>query len=315
MPKILFAGTPDICVPLLKALAKDFDVVGVLTSCDKSVGRSSKLVPPAAKEAAVELGLPVLQFDTLKGPAREAVKALGADTLISFAFGKIFGPMFLNLFPVGKFNVHPSDLPMFRGPSPIQSTIASALTECTISLQSLGLGMDEGEIWAKNTFNLDGTENTESLTDKVAQQAALFVPNVLKDIFEGKTKSQAQVVQASYCTMINREMGRLDFNCTVKELHCKIRTCYPWPKAWARVNDSDIAITGVWGGFDYINNPDSNQDKEVGTVVTYRKDRGIGVSCADGIIWLTALQLPAKKELDYKSFINGNQWILKARFE
>ncbi|MCF0261378.1 MAG: hypothetical protein HUK23_00530, partial [Sphaerochaetaceae bacterium] len=63
------------------------------------------------------------------------------------------------------------------------------------------------------------------------------------------------------------------------------------------------------------NNPDSNQDKEVGTVVTYRKDRGIGVSCADGIIWLTALQLPAKKELDYKSFINGNQWILKARFE
>ncbi len=311
-PRILFAGTPDISVPLLRQLATTFDVVGVLTACDKSSGRSSRLVPPPVKVAAAELGIPVLQFDTLKTPARQAVKALGADTLVSFAFGKIFGPMFLGLFERGRFNVHPSALPMFRGPSPIQFTILGGLEKATITLQDLGPGMDEGDVWGTCEIPLCGTETTQSLTQTVALRAGEFVPQLLSDILEGKAKSHSQEGQASYCTMISRETGVLDFTKDVRTLHCQIRACYPWPKAWARVKDSDIAITGVWGGFDYLENPDACE-AEPGTVVSYRKDRGIGVACADGIIWLTGLQLPAKKELDYKAFVNGNRWILEAR--
>ena len=83
--RILLAGTPEIAVPLLKALAGRFNVVGVLTSSDKKVGRSDKLVPSPVKAAAMELGIPVLQFDTIRSEARQAVKTIGADTLISFA--------------------------------------------------------------------------------------------------------------------------------------------------------------------------------------------------------------------------------------
>ncbi|MBQ7282989.1 MAG: methionyl-tRNA formyltransferase, partial [Spirochaetales bacterium] len=126
-PRILFAGTPEISVPLLRALNENFNVVGVLTSCDKSVGRSKALVPSPVKAAALEMNLPVLQFDSLRTEARQEVKKLGADTLISFAFGKIFGPRFLDMFPNGRFNVHPSALPVFRGPSPIQFTILNGL--------------------------------------------------------------------------------------------------------------------------------------------------------------------------------------------
>ena len=312
-PRILFAGTPDISVPLLRALAGSFDVAGVLTSCDKSSGRSSKLVPSPVKVAATELGLPVLQFDTLKKDAREAVKGLGANTLVSFAFGKIFGPMFLGLFELGGYNVHPSALPAFRGPSPIQSTILSGLPVATISFQSLGLGMDEGDVWGTSTIALDGTETTQSLTVRVADEAARFVPALLGAILEGKAKSKVQEGEASYCTLISRETGEIDFNNNVKDVHCRIRACYPWPKAWAKVNGSDIAITVVWGGFDYIESPDAT-DAEPGTVVSFRKDRGIGLACSDGIIWINGLQLPAKKELDHKAFVNGNRWILESKF-
>ena len=114
MARILFAGTPEISVPLFKALCTRFEVVGVLTACDKSVGRSKALVPSPVKAAALEAGLPVLQFESLRTEARAAVRELGADTLVTFAYGKIFGPKFLDLFPVGRFNVHPSALPMFR---------------------------------------------------------------------------------------------------------------------------------------------------------------------------------------------------------
>ena len=313
-PRILFAGTPDISVPLLHALAGSFNVVGVLTSTDKSVGRSGKLVPSPVKAAALELGIPVLQFDSLRTEARGAVAGLGADTLISFAFGKIFGPRFLDMFPNGRFNVHPSALPMFRGPSPIQFSILAGLKQATISFQNLGLKMDEGDIWGTTSFDLDGTETTESLSAVVAQKAASFVPALLKEIVKGRAVSSPQQGNATYCTMITRETGVLDFNRPVSELHRTVRACSPWPKAWAKVNGTDIAVTGVWGGFRELEEPYENLPVP-GTVVGMRKDRGIGVACADGVLWIKSLQLPAKKDLDFKSFVNGNRWILDSRFE
>ena len=277
--RILFAGTPEISVPLLKALCSRFQVVGVLTACDRSMGRSKALVPSPVKAAAIEMGLPVLQFETLRTEARSAVRETGADTLVTFAYGKIFGPRFLELFPAGRFNVHPSALPMFRGPAPIQFSILNGLGEATISLQNLGLGMDEGELWGKTVLALDGTETTDSLTPRIAQEAASFVPPLLEKAFAGSIEPISQSGEASYCTMISRETGVLDFNKTVRENHCLVRACYSWPKAWAKADGNDIAITGVWGGFDYISSPDSADGAKSGTVVGMRKDRGIGIAC------------------------------------
>lgn len=315
MNNILFAGTPDIAVPLLKALAKEFNVVGVLTSCDKSQGRSSALVPTPVKVCAQELNIPVLQFETLKSEAREAVKKLGADTLVTFAFGKIFGPKFLALFPNGKYNVHPSALPLFRGASPIQSTILNQLKVASISLQDVGEKMDEGDIWKRFDFELTGTENTSSLTEIVAQKATEFVPQTLKDIFDSKIKAKAQSGDISYCQMLGKEDALIDFSKPAAEVHAKIRAVYPWPKACGKIHGTNLAITSVWGGFKELEEEATLANPEPGKVVGYRKDRGIAVSCADKAIWITGLQLPGKKELDYKSFINGNSWILQEKFE
>lgn len=321
--KILFAGTPDIAVPLLRALASSFDVVGVLTSCDKSVGRSSKLCPPPVKTAALELGIPVLQFDSLRTPAREAVKAIGANVLVSFAFGRIFGPMFLGLFPNGRFNVHPSHLPLFRGPSPIQASILGCLHEASITVQTIGEKMDEGDIWGMMEFPLEGTETTFSLTERVSLEAASFVPNVLKQALCGEISPVAQQGEPSYCRMIEKADGKLDFSRPLLELHSLVRASYPWPKAFAFANGREVFITGVWGGFPEVEQIleeagasalEGNVFPEPGTVVGFRKDRGVGIACADGVLWVNGLQLPAKKEMDHKAFVNGNRWILDAKF-
>lgn len=331
--RILFAGTPDIAVPLLRSLASSFNVVGVLTSCDKSVGRSSKLCPPPVKTAALELGIPVLQFDSLRTPARDAVRSIGANVLVSFAFGRIFGPMFLALFPNGRFNVHPSHLPLFRGPSPIQATILGGLREASISVQTIGEKMDEGDIWDMMQFPLDGTETTSSLTEKVSLEAASFVPNVLKQALCGEISPIAQCGEPSYCKMIDKADGRLDFSKSLLELHALVRASYPWPKAFALADGREVFITSVWGGFDELDATLAKTGESVcdgagcrkevcvvdplpepGTVVGFRKDRGIGIACADGVLWVNGLQLPAKKEMDHKAFVNGNRWILDAKF-
>lgn len=317
--RILFAGTPEISVPLLKELNRCFTVVGVLTATDKMQGRSSALVPSPVKTAAIEMGLPVLQFDTLKSDARKAVKELKADTLVTFAYGKIFGPMFLELFSGGTFNVHPSALPVFRGPSPIQATILNGLENSCISVQKVGTKMDEGDVFATIPFSLEGTETDASLTEKVSLLAAEKVPEILKDVFEGKLKGQPQVGEASYCSLIDKSMAHIDFSKSVREVHSLIRGLSPWPKASALVtsasfNDKQVFFTGVWGGYKELSECKNTDTTEPGKVVEVRKDRGIGISCADGVVWITSLQLPGKKEMDFKSFINGNQWIKNAKF-
>lgn len=313
MNKILFAGTPDISVPLLKELAKTFDVVGVLTNCDKSQGRSKELVLSPVKVAATELGLPVIQFDHLNTEAREAVTKLGADTLVTFAFGKIFGPKFLALFTKGTFNVHPSNLPNFRGPSPVQATILASLDKATISVQEVGLKMDEGRIFGQYSFDLSGTENDKTLSEMVSQEAAKFVPPLLKDVFDGKIQSKEQLGEASYCKLLTHDDAFVDFNRPAKEVHSLIRAMYPWPKAFAKVDGSDIYLISVWGSFQDLEAEEKTTEKP-GTVVGFRKDRGVGVACSDKVVWISGFQLPTKKELDFKSFANGNPWIKTAKF-
>lgn len=313
--RILFAGTPQIAVPLFERLCERFDVVGVLTSPDAPQGRSKVPVAPPVKEAALRHGIPVLQFDSLRTEAREAVSALKPQVLVTFAFGKIFGPRFLSLFEDGAFNVHPSRLPLLRGASPIQSTIINGYRECTISLQSLGLKMDEGDIWATRSFPLSGTETTESLTDLVSEEAAAFVPEALEAVFSSAIKAEEQKGEVSYCSKIEREESHLDFNRPALEIHCLIRAMYPWPKAFALCDGKEIFVTGVWGGYGDLDKESPLESSvKPGTVVAYRKDRGVGVACSDKVIWLNSFQLPARKEMDFKAFANGNPWIKTAVF-
>ena len=120
--RVLFAGTPEIAVPSLDVLHRDFTVCGVLTAPDKSVGRGRAVGVSPVKERALILGLPVLQPHTLDKAARDRVKDLNPDILVVVAYGKIFGPKFLGLFPSGGINLHPSLLPKYRGPSPIPAS-------------------------------------------------------------------------------------------------------------------------------------------------------------------------------------------------
>lgn len=310
--KILFAGTPEISVPLLSALADAMDVVAVLTAPDKPVGRSKQPQPSPVKEEALRLGIPVLQFESLRTEARQAVLETGADTLVTFAFGKIFGPKFLALFD-RTFNVHPSDLPLLRGPAPIQHEILYGFREAVISLQSMSEKMDEGDIWAKKSFALDGTETTQSLTEKVAIAAASFVPSVLSSV-DGRSSSP-QEGSATYCTMIDPSMAVLEFNKPAEEVHAKIRAMYPWPKARASVDGREIMITSVYGGFAELENQDCVPQLPPGSVFAFEKRKGLGVVCRDSVLWINGLQLPAKKEMDHVAFVNGNRWILGARFD
>lgn len=308
--KILFAGTPEIGVPSLVALNENFEVVGVLTNPDRPQGRKKILVPSPIKEKALELGLPVIQPEKLS-EASDEIEALGADIVVCIAFGKIFRKSFLDLFKHGGVNIHPSLLPIYRGPSPISEAIKNGDSLTGISIQRMALKMDSGNILHQEELTLDGTETTGSLTEKVANLSAPLIVKVISELEDGSiTEYEQDHDKATFCKLIKKSDGVIDWTMKTVDLLNFIRAFNPWPLAQTTFLDKSLNIIEAKNADD-IDVNDLNE--ESGEVLSYSKAKGYLVKTSDGAIYVTVLQLQSKKVLDYKSFNNGVQNFVGAR--
>lgn len=304
--KILYAATDTIAVPLLSLLAEKGMVSAVFTAPDAPGKRGKTLIPTPIKVKALELGLPVYTPEHLRTEEREIVKSLSVDTLLSFCYGKIFGPKFLALFE-HTFNVHPSPLPKYRGCAPIYGAIKNLDKETAITLQEIGLGIDEGRIFASLPVSLSGDETTLSLEERVSEMVPPFVLDTLSDIESIEPKEQSG--EASYTSFIKKEDGEIDWTRSAREIHAQIRACIPWPRAYSFLGDDKLLITGVYGSaFDSF----EASSEAPGTVVGLEKGKGLKIATGDGYLYVTRVLPPMKKEMDVVSYINGNRSILGA---
>ena len=305
--RILFAGTPAIAVPSLEALASAGHKVEVLTNPDAPTGRGGALTPPPVKARALELGLAVHQPSKLDGGAR-ALFTGRFDLLVSFAYGRIFGPLFLGLFPQGGLNVHPSLLPRWRGPSPLTAAILARDPETGISVQRLALEMDCGDVLVRYVRPLDGSETTGSLTDWAAGASGDLLVRAVGDVEAGREASLAQEPSgAVYCTLTAKEDGRLDWSLTAPEIDARIRAYDPWPGTFTAWGSQRLVIRGS----SLV--PGSSTGLPPGTVASVDKSKGILVQTGDGLVAVRELQLPARKSMDFRSFLNGNPTLVGSR--
>ncbi|MCL2192699.1 MAG: methionyl-tRNA formyltransferase [Treponema sp.] len=303
MLRVLFAGSPAIAVPALEALVADGVLVGLLTNPDSPRGRSGKPEPTecsVALERGQTLPIPVLKLEKLDSAAREQVEALKPDILVSFAYGKIFGPKFLGLFPMGGINIHPSLLPKYRGPTPIPAAILNRETETGITIQRLAAEMDSGDILAQETVPLDGRETTESLSLTMAKKAAELLPPLLSRLALGNQQERPQDHgAASYCSLIAKADGLIDWNMSAKEIDARIRAFTPWPLSWTMHGDLQLLILKA-----QALGSDGNEARP-GEVLGKDKNKGILIQTGEGILAVSELQYRTKKALEWKAFLNG----------
>ncbi|GHV94837.1 methionyl-tRNA formyltransferase [Spirochaetia bacterium] len=326
----MFAGSPAIAVPALEALvalgsangnavggADDnadggadgstdsnagFELAGVLTNPDSARGRHGKLEPTGIGAAAERLaqGIPVLKPAKLDAEVREQTAALKADLLVSFAYGRIFGPKFLALFPQGGINIHPSLLPQYRGPTPIPAAILNCDHETGISIQRLAPEMDSGDILIQERFALNGRETTASLGEIMAQKAAQLLPETLKGLAAGSLRGTPQNHgEASYCSLIAKEEGLIDWSKSAREIDARIRAFDPWPLCWTKHGGQQLFILKA-EPLDA-----TAQSETAGLVLGIDKQRGILVQTGEGVLAVTELQYQTKKALEWRAFLNG----------
>lgn len=325
--RILFAGNPEIGVPSLRALAEEappgapWEVCGVLTHPDKPSGRGKKLRPSPVAQAAAEMGLSLFQPEKLNAAFREEVSRLAPDLLVVIAYGKIFGPRFLGLFPHGGINMHPSRLPLYRGPSPLSAVIAAGESETALTVQQLALEMDSGDILLQVPLTLAPRETTASLTDRVAREAAPLMVKVVSDLAAGQTNPRPQEHdRATYCSLVTKEDGRLDWSRTAGELDCQVRACVPWPLAWTHWGNLSVKVhqarpLGENESFSGDPGLPGAGEASPGQVLGVDKKKGFLVKTGGGLLLLETLQLPGRKALEHHAFMNGNRDFAKALLE
>ncbi|WP_018143084.1 methionyl-tRNA formyltransferase [Alloscardovia criceti] len=243
MTRILFAGTPQIAVESLYALVHaggDIEVVGVLTRPDAPQGRGRKLTPSPVKQAAEELGLPVIEAKPTSAEFFEAVDSLQPDMAAVVAYGNLLKQEALDAIPGGWYNLHFSLLPLWRGAAPVQRAIWAGDTVTGASVFRIGPGLDDGPILAQLTVDIGEHENSGQLLERLAQDGSLLLCSALQGLISGAiTPREQEAGQFEHAEKIHPQDARMRFDVPAFAVDRQIRACTPQPGAWTELHNGD----------------------------------------------------------------------------
>lgn len=297
---IIFMGTPDFSVPALRALVdKGHQVIAVVTQPDKPKGRGKAVQMTPVKEAAQALGIPVYQPVKVREEGfLQQLEVLAPEVIIVAAFGQILPQRLLDIPVYGCINIHASLLPKYRGAAPIQWAILDGEKETGITTMQMNAGLDTGDILEKLVVPVDDEETGGSLHDKLSAAGGKLILSTLEKLEQGLLVPVAQTEEGTcYARMLDKGMGKMDWNKGASELERMIRGLNPWPSAYTELDGKTLKI---W----QAKVMESEYDGEPGQVVKAEKD-AFWVKTGKGSLAILSLQLEGKKRMDTGAFLRG----------
>ncbi len=249
MFRILFFGTSDFAVPSLEALAHDgrFSIAGVITQPDRPVGRHGKIEAGIVKQSAQKNNLSsIWQPEKLSDEAFSGwIREIGpsSDVFVIVSYGKILPAWLLALPKKGIINVHSSLLPRWRGASPVQSTIAAGDELTGVSVMKIDDQMDHGPLLAQIEEPVLPSDTAETLYHRLFEIGGKALPNILADYLNDQIELTEQDHSlATYCKILTREDGKIDWLKPAIEIERLIRAHHPWPGTWTEVEGKRLKI-------------------------------------------------------------------------
>lgn len=301
--RVVFMGTPEFALPVLEALARDFELAGVVTQRDKPAGRGRQMTPSPAKVWAQERGLAVLTPKTLRDPAAQAqVAELSPEVIVVAAFGLLLPKAVLDLPTRGCVNVHASLLPAYRGAAPIAAAILNGDPVTGVTLMQMEEGLDSGPILAQERIPVLPDDTTATLSARLARLGADMISTILPRWLAGQVTPQPQDDSlATLAPKIEKEQGQIDWSRPAAEIDRRIRAFTPWPGAFTRWQAKILRLLAARPLPQAVSSAP-------GTVI--KTAEGIGVATGEGLLHLIQIQLEGKRAMSAPDFARGQPaWI------
>lgn len=300
MPSLVFMGSDPIALPGLTSLAETpgVDLVAVFTQPDRKRGRGQRVVPNAIKEWATERGVPVRQPEKVGPEEAQWLRDQQVDAVLVMAYGHILKQDLLAAPRSGCLNLHASLLPELRGASPIETAIATGQTATGVSLMRIIKKMDAGAVADQETVVIDASDTAADLRTKIAQACVPLLQRNLSKMLDGTLEfSEQDDSRATYCRMLAKDDGALDFALPARDLHDRIRAFRDWPGAFFTVTDTRLKVGRA-------SSQPENRGSAPGTIHEASSD-ALPVSTGDGTLLLHELQRPGGKRLPVSEFLLG----------
>jgi methionyl-tRNA formyltransferase len=246
---IVFIGTPEFAVPSLVGLAESgYEITTVVTQPDRRAGRGQKPRFSPVKQAALSLGLSVLQPASLRDEGVVAeIASLRPDVMVAVAYGQILRREVLSIAPRGLLNVHPSLLPKYRGASPIQSAILAGEDITGVTIMLMDEGMDSGPILAQESSRIADDDTGGSLSQKLSHLGARMLVETIGAWLKGGIEPQPQDDGAASTTrLLEKEDGRIDWTQPARRIWLQVRAFDPWPGTYTHLDGERLSVLRVY---------------------------------------------------------------------
>ena len=285
---VIFFGTDEFsAVSLRELIAKGFTIGAVVTKPDTKKGRGRTLTKSIVKQIAEDTNIPICQPTDVTEIAGD-IKKIDSPIGVLVSFGKIIPQSIIDLFEPGIVNVHPSLLPKYRGPSPVESAILNGDTETGVTIMQLSKKMDAGPIYSQVTVQLKDTETGPQLETQLAELGAQQLTLTLPAIMSGSAQPSAQDESvATYCQLLSKDDSHLNHSeLTAEQAEHRVRAYIAFPKTKVTIKGHSVVITKAH--------------------VTNEKASALDLKCADGrFLSIDELIGPSGKTMSADAFKNG----------
>jgi methionyl-tRNA formyltransferase len=243
---LVFCGTPRFAVPTLsKVVEAGFHVHLVVTQPDRPKGRGLELVSSPVKERALQLGLPVVQPESIKRNEEFKVQLskIKPDAIVVVGYGRIIPQWMLDLPRFGNINLHASLLPKYRGAAPIQWAIARGETVTGVTTMKIDAGLDTGDILLQEEVPIAPGDTAETLAPKLAEVGAKLTVTTLRGLQAGSVHPRRQDhAEATLAPILRKEDGLIDFSRSASEILNRMRGFQPWPGAYTKFRGKNLQV-------------------------------------------------------------------------
>ncbi|QNU05634.1 methionyl-tRNA formyltransferase [Peribacillus butanolivorans] len=308
MTKIIFMGTPDFSVPVLKRILDEgYDVIAIVTQPDRPVGRKKVLTPPPVKVEAEKQGIPVYQPEKIREKEDlEKIIALKPDLVVTAAFGQILPNELLEAPKYGCINVHASLLPELRGGAPIHYSILQGKEKTGITIMYMAEKLDAGDILTQAEVTIEEEDNVGTLHDKLSKIGSDLLAETLPKLINDELNAIKQDEdKATFAPNIRRSEEKIDWSKTGEDIYNHVRGLNPWPVAYTLLNES---ILKIW----QANKLEHNNQAVPGTIIDVRNDGFVVSTGNETAILVTELQPSGKKKMPAKDYLRGAGSFIKA---